>query len=230
MFIILLLIGNISHAQNKVTDLEVYKIVYSSYTEPRAEDGEVKAVSIPKNEVHKFSLFAHSRYLLVTDRISKTDSSKWLVQYNEKKLWELRGSIALPLSYDDFLTSDVYLENEERDSLLMDYGILTFTVDTATIEGYHCKKAIIEITAADKVSSDPKKLMHIWYCPELPAAYWPTMNHLERIPGALLLTKYDRGYGDVECIRVKKITKQKKAATFFNIPKNMMILYPPSMN
>lgn len=230
MFIFLLLTGNISHAQTKAPSLEVYKMVYAAYTEPREENGEVNAASTPKNEIHKISLFAHARYLLVTEQFTKIDSSKWLVQYKEKKLWELRGSIALPLSYDDFLASEVFLENEERDSSLSDYGILTFTEDTATIEGYHCKKAIIEITAADKASSDPKKLMHIWYCPELPAAHWPTMNHLQKIPGAFLLTKYDKGYGEVECIRVKKISKQQKASTFFNLPKDMMILYPPSAN
>ena len=233
LIISFLLISSMGFAQKKPAMFDVYKMDYVQYREGRPDNNVVDPAFIPAKptlELFTISVFASKDHLLAIDRYSKKDSTVWLVHNPKKELWELRGKMALPLNYEEYLPANVFREDETADTTLKDYGILKFSADTLTLNGYLCKKATIEVAGTNVSPEEAKRFIHIWYCPDLPAFRWPTMNHLQKIPGAFLMTKLDIGWGPVECMKIRKITKLKKPATFFDIPKGMDILYPPAAN
>ncbi|MBC9932278.1 hypothetical protein [Chitinophaga qingshengii] len=228
------------HAQENTSTVDICKIEFAAAIELMSS---AKVVPAPKPPV-AMAVYYNPDYLygmLVQD---DGKERSWLIWHHRKMLLQIDDKLGLPLNYGKQLKTNVYLPGEAKAdtatySTVADWdneseydspgkGTLTLTEDTTTIQGYMCRKAIIQYHADSLGKAGPVRSVEIWYCPDLPAFVIPPYSFLQKIPGAALAIMTESTYGKKTFLQASSITQQQEDITFFRPAEDIQIMYPPA--
>lgn len=228
-------------AQQSTDTLDVCKIEFSSSESP----------VINKKQKASMVAYCHPDYLFATQTGYDRKKISWLVWYEAERLMKIEDKQGMPLNYRKQLKNNVYLEgapvdtamdnqlarshrkgawDNENEYLIPGYGVLSPAEDTITIEGYPCRKAVIQYHQDAGCKEGTIRRVEIWYTMDLPPYYLPPFAFLQNIPGAMLMIAMQDTEGKTTYLRATSITKQQKDISFFKPPKDIQIMYPPMLN
>lgn len=114
-------------------------------------------------------------------------------------------------------TTERYSEIAYLPENIEEYPITFKSEESATILGFPCKLAVIEIFSED--SSDESGKVEIWYTEKIPQIFWGNYQYLNQIPGAALKIS-TQGVA----FYAKNIEKLKVSNDYFQVPKNYSIV------
>lgn len=216
----------------------------------RIEFGSSESPATNKKQKASMVAYCHREHLFATQTAYDQKKTSWLVWYEAERLMKIEDKQGIPLNYRKQLRNNVYLEgtpidtaidnqlanthsnsdwDNENEYLIPGYGVLTPTEDTITIEGYSCRKAVIQYHQDAGCKEGMIHRVEIWYTLDLPRYYLPPFSFLQNIPGAMLMIAMQDTDGGTTYLRATSIIKERKDISFFKPSKDIQILYPPRL-